>query len=322
MIQFALFLLLAAFLMGLVGYSIHDELEVLVVDLLTGSVSLTGLSGSWRVLTGFLLVFSVPAAAFAFVSVIYFGDNPDRREQVFQGLKRTFISLVLVSVSFFLYRGVLGFFQGFTDLGFVLVSPSGGSFRESVFYSPVLETDVSLSSVVSGSAPSEVLRDVYKNGVYTVSLLFLVGTLAVQRVLARFGVLLMPIGVFLYNLPFSVFDDWSLGVLKGLALVLFLPVLDVLLLGVIGSMPRGSRAEEVTYILSFTVLALINWSVVKKVVLTPFRGRTSVVKGLRFLRKVRKSRRKQGEDEVGPGEIRKTSRSRSSRPSRRRLLER
>lgn len=273
--------------MGLIGYGIHTELESLVVDLLTGSAQVAGLKGSWKVLTGFLILFSIPVAALSFVSVIFYSDNPEKRLDLFIGLKKTFISLVLISVSFFLYKGVLGFVQGFTDLSFLLVS-GGGGFKESVFFTPFLkDPGVSAGDLLSGSVASNALFDVYLTGVYTVSLILLAGTLGVQSVLARFGLLLMPFAVFLYNLPFRVFDEWSFNVLKGLALVLFLPVLDVLFLGVLGGLPTGSRGERVVFVLGFGVVALINWGVVKRLVLQPF-GRGFSLNFLGRLKRFRK----------------------------------
>ncbi len=212
------------------------------MDLLSGRVSLTGLESSWKVFAGFLIIFYVPVAGLSFVSYIWHSGNPVKRASLFEGLRRSGVSLVLISISFFLYGLVLAFVQGFTDLALVLVS-SGGGFRESVFFTGFLASDVDFWSFFEGDVASQVLFDVYKSGVYTLSMFLLIGTLGVQRVLMRFGVLFFPLSVFLYNLPSGFLNDYGLKLAKGLCLILFLPVLDVLFLSIVGLLPRGTLTE-------------------------------------------------------------------------------
>jgi hypothetical protein len=269
LLHVALFLILASFLIGIVGFGIHEELEFVLMDLLSGRVSLTGLESSWKVFAGFLIIFYVPVAGLSFVSYIWHSGNPVKRASLFEGLRRSGVSLVLISISFFLYGLVLAFVQGFTDLALVLVS-SGSGFRESVFFTGFLSSDVDFWSFFEGDVASQVLFDVYKSGVYTLSMFLLIGTLGVQRVLMRFGVLFFPLSVFLYNLPSGFLNDYGLKLAKGLGLILFLPVLDVLFLSIVGLLPRGTLTEQIVYILGFLVVGLFNWSVIKKVVLNPF----------------------------------------------------
>jgi hypothetical protein len=262
--------MVASFLIGIIGIGIHERLESVLVSLLTGDLSLTGLESSWKVLAGFIVLFYVPVSGVSFLAYIWNSSNPGKRAEIFEGLRRTGVSLVLVSVSFFLYGLVLSFVQVLTDVSLFLASSQGRGFGEEVFFTPFLARDVGVWSLLNGEMASKALFDVYKTGVYTLSLFLLIGTLGIQRVLARFGVLLLPLAVFMYNLPLKVFGDYGLSIGKGLALVLLLPFLDVLLLSVLGALPRGSAAQQVTYILGFLVVGLINWSVIKKVVLNPF----------------------------------------------------
>lgn len=267
MLQVAFFVLFAGFVLGIVGLKLHSELEEIVLQLLTGSVKITGYNSSWKVLVGLLLLMVIPVASFSVVYFMYHSDNPEKRLLIIERGKKFVLSLVLLSISFYLYQLLLEFTASFTDTALALASDNTG-FRQTVFYNQFTEISIDSSKLLEGSYTSETLLDIFKTGTYTISLLFLVGTLGFQRLLTRFGVVLLPLAFFTYNLPFNFLEEWSSKILKGITMVLLIPFLDILLLTVNGASAPSNQVGEITHILGFLAVAIINWNIIKRVLMT------------------------------------------------------
>jgi hypothetical protein len=267
MLQIGFLILFAGFILGIVGVGLHKDLEDIVFEMLTGSVDVSSYTGSWKVLVGLLLLFVIPVASFSVVYYMFYSDNPQKRLLIIERSKKFVLSLVLISISFYLYQLLLVFTAEFADTALILVTTDTG-FKQTIFYNDFTSIDIDASKLLESSYTNQTLLDIFKTGTYTISLLFLIATLGFQKLLTRFGVILLPLAFFIYNLPFNTLEKWSVQLIKGITLVLLIPFIDILLLTVNSVSTPETQVGEITYILGFLAVSLINWSLIKKVVKT------------------------------------------------------
>lgn len=273
MIQTGLIILVAALFLGIIGTGVQGILEDQIFQYLTTGISVSGYLAPWKTLTGLLLLTLIPLGGAVSALLVYYSDNPEKRLQIIDASKKMFVALTLIGVSFFLYNILVKFTSTFPGLALDLAVKDSQNLKEVLFYTGKTGYSVTAWEIVNKKVAADVMIGLLKNGVYSVSLIFLLATLAFQRTIAAFGVLLVPLTVFMYHLPFNGFEEWSLNILKGLVLILFLPFLNILFLLVGGMAESTGFNAEFTHILSFTLVALINWSIIKKTLLNSFNSK-------------------------------------------------
>jgi hypothetical protein len=198
----------------------------------------------WLWVIGLIGIFYIFFLLYSGITFIVAGDNLVKRYEAKESIKNMILAIILVSASFYLYELAISLNTSLTTYAFSQINPN--------FF-----------TVTSDSIANAILQ-VLMILVYVLVLL-LTSIFFIGRWLAvSFGIIFMPIGIFMYFVPFL--KNYGKLIINLSLLLIFIPFISSLILlgaSMLATAPILNNFSILFYIDSFLIIDFIFYMLIK-----------------------------------------------------------
>jgi len=209
-----------------------------IKSLLTAEAGISTFYNVWlviRYILSFFYIFLFLYTGFVFITS---NANPIKREHAKDTLKNTFIMLVLIQGSFYIYDLVI-------DLSNVL-SNAILSIVDSHFFMLTIDN------------PANIGLELIFSISYILILLICMTLLTVRYIIISLGVVLFPIGIFCYFIP--PLREYGKFILNLLGIFIFINIIDFLIILACSMLAETAQFENFKIIIMITCFAMIDYT--------------------------------------------------------------
>ena len=170
----------------------------------------TPFQNTWLAITGLISAFYIFFLMYSGITFITQGDNLSKRYEAKETIKHMIIAIILVASSFYIYGLLTDFNASLTSYIFSQVDPS--------FFS--------VTSTSIGNAIFQILLIIP----YVFLIMLTLDLLCLRWILVSLGVILFPIGIFFYFVPFL--RSYGKLIINLLVMLIFIPFfISIIILG-------------------------------------------------------------------------------------------
>ena len=221
------------------------------LDLLSEPVNLSIFFSVWAIIVYMLSMFYALLLISSGFTFIISGDNPEKREGAKMWLRNIVIMMILIQSSYFLYQLVIDLNSIMTSAVLSMLDPS--------------------FLLASGDSFSDIGSAVFFGLIYMIVLILTMIILVIRYDIMAIGVVLLPIAIFMYFIPFL--RSYGALILNFLGTVIFASFFSAILLigfSQLSTLPLFQNMNLLVPIASFLVIdvmiiLLMLFSIVKAV---------------------------------------------------------
>ena len=209
-----------------------------IKSLLTAEAGISTFYNVWlviRYILSFFYIFLFLYTGFVFITS---NANPIKREHAKETLKNTFIMLVLIQGSFYIYDLVIDLSNVISNTILSIVDPH--------FFMLTIDN------------PANIGLEVIFSISYMLMLLICMILLTVRYIIISLGVVLFPIGIFCYFIP--PLREYGKFILNLLGIFIFINIIDFLIILACSMLVETAQFENFKIIMMITCFAMIDYT--------------------------------------------------------------
>ena len=204
-------------------------LLLFIQKLFTATISISLFQGIWKMVIYILSFFYLFFFLYSGYVFLIKSSDPIKRAHAKEMLQNTFLMMVLISASFYIYKLILDLSSILNKTIINLVKPT--------FFLLTADNYVNIG------------LQFLLSSVYGITLLFTVIMLTIRYVVVSFGVVLLPIAIFLYFIP--PLKGYGQFMLNMLGIFIFVAFIDLLI--ILGC----SKLVEISLFANFKIIVMI-----------------------------------------------------------------